>query len=90
MHMQLILLLTHFCFFYVSSIPWIPYEYHHSLENARLDFKAEVWAYATTLWEIFSRGRAPTFKEVCVFLVQSTILPFQLTFNYKSMCDFSL
>lgn len=53
-----------FIIFRISSIPWIPYEYHNNLEQAKLDFKAEVWAYATTVWEIFSRGRSPTYKEV--------------------------
>lgn len=34
------------------------------MELSKLDFKAEIWAYATTVWEIFSHGRAPTLKEV--------------------------
>lgn len=33
------------------------------MEQAKLDFSAEIWAYATTLWEIFSHGRAPTLRE---------------------------
>lgn len=28
-----------------------------------MDFTAEIWAYATTLWEIFSHGRTPTLRE---------------------------
>lgn len=43
------------------SIPWIPVEYHNVDVNhvealIKNDPKAEIWAYATTLWEIFSRG----------------------------------
>lgn len=45
------------------SLPWIPFEYHHNMERAKLDYTAEIWAYATTLWEIFSLGRKPTLKE---------------------------
>lgn len=33
------------------------------MESAKMDFKAEIWAYATTLWEIFSHGRTPTLRE---------------------------
>lgn len=54
------LLISH----YNYSLPWIPFEYHNCMEQAKYDFKAEVWAYSTTIWEIFSRGRTPIFKEV--------------------------
>lgn len=37
-------------------MPWIPIEYFYDLESARKDLKADIWAYATTLWEIFNRG----------------------------------
>lgn len=37
-------------------------EYDSRLDQAKLDFKAEIWAYATTLWEIFSHGNQPTAK----------------------------
>lgn len=47
----------------ILSLPWIPFEYHQNMELAKLDFMAEIWAYATTLWEIFSHGRPPTLKE---------------------------
>lgn len=45
------------------SLPWIPFEYHNYREKAKTDFKAEMWACSTTLWEIFSQGRAPTLRE---------------------------
>lgn len=38
--------------------PWIPFEYHDNLEGSKADPYAELWAFATTVWEIFSRGRA--------------------------------
>lgn len=78
-------LYLHYTYMYVSemviivlnnySLPWIPFEYHNCMEQAKYDFKAEVWAYSTTIWEIFSRGRSPTFKEVCehFFLFAHTI-----------------
>lgn len=45
------------------SLPWIPFEYHQNMVGATKDFTAEIWAYATTLWEIFSHGRRPTLRE---------------------------
>lgn len=40
---------------------WIPVEYHElgprEVQLLRTDFRADVWACSTTLWEIFSRGR---------------------------------
>lgn len=33
------------------------------MESAKMDYMAEIWAYATTLWEIFSNGRTPTLRE---------------------------
>lgn len=45
------------------SLPWIPFEYHQNMSGATKDITAEIWAYATTLWEIFSHGRRPTLKE---------------------------
>lgn len=59
---------------YAFSLPWIPFEYHNNLEQAKLDFKAEIWAYATTIWEIFSNGRAPTLKEVKTSAVKQKVL----------------
>lgn len=39
-------------------------EYSTRRDKLRLDFKAEIWAFATTMWEIFSRGRTPTVYDV--------------------------
>lgn len=43
----------------IFSVPWIPQEYHSNLEYAKKDLKAEIYAYATTVWEIFSLGKKP-------------------------------
>lgn len=40
-----------------EDIAWIPFEFHRNLELAKLDPDAELWAFATTVWEIFSRGK---------------------------------
>ncbi|XP_059614533.1 tyrosine-protein kinase hopscotch [Phlebotomus argentipes] len=42
-----------------KDIPWIPQEHHNSLELSRFDMKADIWACATTMWEIFSQGDSP-------------------------------
>lgn len=41
---------------YYCSIPWIPIENYDNFEASQKNLKADIWAYATTLWEIFSRG----------------------------------
>lgn len=43
----------------VNDVPWIPIEDYHNLNGCRNNLKADIWAYATTLWEIFSRGASP-------------------------------
>lgn len=48
----------------IQRLPWIPFEYHSNPNRARTDFKAEIWAYATTIWEIFSRGEMPLLQYV--------------------------
>lgn len=51
------------------SEPWIPVENCRKLENPT-DLKSDLFAYATTLWEIFSRGRVPILKDV-IFVIFS-------------------
>lgn len=51
---------------FLYSIPWIPVEYISQLAQAKEDYKAEIWAFSTTLWEIFSHGIKPTVKDVCI------------------------
>lgn len=40
----------------VQDVPWIPIEDYNDLSASRKNLKGDIWAYATTLWEIFSRG----------------------------------
>lgn len=62
--------LVNFCTSYESneaiyfSLPWIPIEYHTSMQLAASDFKADIFAYATTIWEIFSKGIKPQPQDV--------------------------
>lgn len=37
-------------------MPWIAIEDYNDLKASRKNLKGDIWAYATTLWEIFSRG----------------------------------
>lgn len=58
-----------FIYFIVAdfSEPWIPIENSRKTEITA-DLKGDVLAYATTLWEIFSRGRVPILKDV-IFVI---------------------
>lgn len=49
-------------YFTDADLPWIPVEYHGGgrWKVAKLDLKTDIWAYATTLWQIFSHGRVPS------------------------------
>lgn len=40
----------------VQDVPWIPIENYNDLPASRKNLKGDIWAYATTLWEVFSRG----------------------------------
>jgi Janus kinase 2 len=42
--------------FSAHDIPWIAVEDYGDLPGSRRNLKGDIWAYATTLWEIFSRG----------------------------------
>lgn len=41
----------------IFSSPWIPIKYYNNLEGAKQDSSTQLWAFATTIYEIFSRGQ---------------------------------
>ncbi|KAL1130074.1 hypothetical protein AAG570_013015 [Ranatra chinensis] len=47
-----------------SSIHWIPPEFYDCIENAHRSLSTDVWAFGTTLWQIFSFGSQPTIPDV--------------------------
>ncbi|KAH8271145.1 hypothetical protein KR018_007451, partial [Drosophila ironensis] len=38
-----------------SDSPWVPIKYYRNLQAAKLDLSTQFWAFATTIYEIFSR-----------------------------------
>ncbi|KAG1679050.1 Tyrosine-protein kinase JAK2 [Nymphon striatum] len=42
-----------------EEIHWIPPEYHDNLNAAKGCFGTDIWAFGTTIWEIFSFGEHP-------------------------------
>lgn len=42
--------------FYICRVHWIPVECYSNLDYAKCSSAADVWAFATTLWEIFTYG----------------------------------
>lgn len=52
--------------FSVFSLPWIPPEYHNNPNKARETITADVWAFGTTLWEIFNYGASPNERDAQV------------------------
>lgn len=42
-----------------EDLPWIPPECMKNIESAKTSLKAEIFAYGTTLWEIFNFGCRP-------------------------------
>lgn len=41
-----------------DDVHWIPPEFHHDFGLAKTSFKADIWAFGTTVWEMFSFGEA--------------------------------
>jgi len=46
-------------FQWFCSIHWIPTEFYSNFDFARGSVAADVWAFGTTLWEIFAYGECP-------------------------------
>ncbi|XP_037047669.1 tyrosine-protein kinase hopscotch isoform X3 [Bradysia coprophila] len=46
-----------------ADFPWIPVEYYATPQRVTTDFKAEIFSYATTVWEIFSKGVKPPLQN---------------------------
>lgn len=53
---------------WTGSIPWIPVECYKSYASATKSTAADVWAFGTTVWQIFSFGQLPANHEDVVAL----------------------
>ncbi|XP_067640532.1 tyrosine-protein kinase hopscotch [Eurosta solidaginis] len=49
-----------------EDLPWIPQELYNNLNSVHGDPYADVWAFATTTWEIFAYGKPPLEELNCV------------------------
>lgn len=62
-----------------NQIHWIPPEYYHYFAGVKHSMAADVWAFATTLWEIFSFGDTPlrdaSFAEIKQLYKRGVRLP---------------
>lgn len=43
----------------IYRIPWVATECYDNIENVRTDMNAEKWAFATTVWELFTNAISP-------------------------------
>ncbi|VVD04448.1 unnamed protein product, partial [Leptidea sinapis] len=43
-----------------QDVHWIPVEFFMDMNLAKRSVTADIWAFATTLWEVFSYGQSPT------------------------------
>lgn len=46
---------------FIFSIHWLPLEYFSNFEQAKNSPSADIWAFATTVWEIYMEGETERF-----------------------------
>lgn len=57
------------------DVPWIAIENYDNLSACRKNLKSDIWAYATTIWEIFSRGAPINLPDPVQFFKSGERLP---------------
>lgn len=80
----------------IYRVHWIPIECYTNLEFAKRSTAADVWAFSTTLWEIFMFGEeikttdhvdAMRVSFLCYFLWQINVMVYKFNctgFTHKS------
>jgi len=63
-----------------NSIHWVPTEHHPHLPTSKHDKSTDVWAFATTAWQIFSFGDQPL-KGSNIRAITIKYSPFSLRYN---------
>lgn len=53
----------------LQDVPWIAVEDYEDFAACRKNLKGDIWAYATTLWEIFSRGAPLNLQNPVQFFI---------------------